>query len=62
VLTGFAADEKSVLDFVDKLKKAGSKPKSRPEFAEIKIDHTRSAEVKNSEISFAVSFVFEGGQ
>jgi hypothetical protein len=62
VLTGFAADEKSVLDFVDRLKKAGAKPKSRPEFAEIKIDHTRSAEAKNSEISFSVSFVFEGGQ
>jgi hypothetical protein len=61
VLTGSAVDEKSVLEFVYKLR-SGAKPKVRPEFADVKIDHTRAADVKNSEISFAVSFAFLGGE
>jgi hypothetical protein len=54
ILTGRAADEKSVLDLLDKLK-------TSPLLSDIKMLQMRSSGGKNPEISFSVSFAFIGG-
>lgn len=53
VLTGHAADEKSVLDVLDSLK-------SSPFLAEVKMLHMHGSGTKVTEISFSISFIYLG--
>lgn len=55
ILTGRAVDEKSVLDVLDKMKASKS-------LAEVKMLHMRSSGTKNTEITFSVSFTYQGAE
>ncbi|HYG76471.1 MAG TPA: hypothetical protein VEK08_15810 [Planctomycetota bacterium] len=55
VLTGRAVDQKSVLDVLDKLK-------SNKALADVKMLHMRGVAAKSTEMSFAVSFSYLGGE
>lgn len=55
ILTGRAVDEKSVLDVLDKMKASKS-------LADVKMLHMRSSGTKNTEITFSISFTYQGAE
>ncbi|MCY3023882.1 MAG: hypothetical protein NTW87_33300 [Planctomycetota bacterium] len=55
ILTGRAVDEKSVLDVLDRLKSSRA-------LASVKMLHMRGTGTKSAEVSFGMSFVFQGAE